>query len=206
MNPGLSSTSNGGEGWNNLYYQNLGIENPETVETRVVQRLGDFRFYLQKAEDRMSRKKYNFTFRIQSVRGSLIPENNDERRDPFEAGFLSFDPEGKETLPEGSIKKDKNEVTFEGGRVVWTIFAHFKERAIPFSFRVGSVVLSDIKSLNIREEEEDAALDFLSESDSLRSGKDRIKIIRNLVRRESKLIVGKSRQTDPSLSSIIPIS
>ncbi len=189
MISGFSSTSGADEEWNNLYYQNLGLGNPKIVQSRVVQRLGDFRFYLKRAEERMSRKKYTFTFSVQSVKGSLVPESSDERRDPFEADFLSFDPEGKETLPEGSVNGEKKEITLEGSSVPRTIFAHFKEFVIPSTFRVKSAVLSNIKPHNISEDEEDTALDFLSESDSLRSGNDRIKIIKNLIRRESKLIV-----------------
>jgi len=183
----FSSTSSTDEEWNNLYYQNLGLGNPKTVQSRVVQRLRDFRSYLENAERRLSRKKYTFTFSVQSIKGS--PENNDERRDPFEADFLSFDPEGKEPLPEGSVNGEKKEITLEGSSVPRTIFAHFKESVIPFAFKVRSAVLSNIKPHNISEDEEEAALDFLSESDSLRSGKDRIKIIKNLIHRKSKLIV-----------------
>lgn len=191
MISGSGNAPNDGEGWNNLYYQNLGLESPETVQARVVQRLGEFKYYLENAERRMSRKRYTFTFRVHSAKGSLVPENADERRGPFEADFLSFDPEGKDPLPEGSIKTDKNEVSLEGSRIARTIFAHFKGQAIPFTLKVRSAVLSDIEPQDVREDEEDAALDFLSESDSLQSGKDRIKILRNLVRRESKLTVDK---------------
>lgn len=187
MISGFSSTSSNDEEWNNLYYQNLGFGNPKVVQSRVVQRLGDFRFYLENAERRLSRKKYTFTFSVQSVRGSS--ENNDEQRDLFEADFFSFDPEGKEPLRERSVNREKKEITLDRSSVPRTIFAHFKESVIPFAFKVRSAVLSNIKPHNISEDEEDAALDFLSESDSLRSGKDRIKIIKNLIRRESKLIV-----------------
>lgn len=177
------------ESWNNLYYQNLGIEGPETVETRVVQRLRDFQFYLRKADERMSKKKYRFTFSVRSVRGTLVPENKDERRDPFQADRLSLDPEGKESLPKDSVKKDKNGVTLDEGRNGQTIFAHFSGQVVPFTFKMKSAVLSDIKPTNVREEDEDVALDFLSEADSLDKG--RIKISRNRVRRESKLVVNK---------------
>ncbi|NLA99505.1 MAG: AAA family ATPase [Methanomicrobiales archaeon] len=191
MISGSGNTSNGGEEWNNLYYQNLGLGTPETVQARVVQRLGEFKYYLENAERRMSRKSYTFTFRVHSAKGSLEPGNADERRGPFEADFLSFDPEGKDPLPEESIKANKNEVSFEENRVARTIFAHFKGQVIPFTLKVRSAVLSDIEPQDVREDEEEDALDFLSEANDLQSGKDRIKILRNLVRRESKLIVDK---------------
>ena len=189
MISGFSSTSSTDEEWNNLYYQNLDLGDPKTVQSRVVQRLRDFRSYLENAERKLSRKKYAFTFNVYSIRGSLLPKSSGEIHGPFKADFFSFDPEGKERLPEGAIKRDRKEVTLDGGKRPETVFAHFAGCAIPFVFKMKSAVLSDIEPHNVNEGEEDVALDFLSESDSLRSGKDRIKITRNLIRRESKLIV-----------------
>lgn len=190
----------------NLYYANLGDNNPEEFEKRVVQRLRDFQKFLSNAQNRMNKRTYEFSFNVKETRGKVVPKNATHKKNVLKADGLFFDEELKQNIPQKKVDQKKKEFVLDGGISQQTIYVKLSNQCIPCTFEPQSYTLNNIhpksvsltengngkKSQRVKEDEEDAALDFLSESDSIEitvKGKRRYISFKSRLLREDAIIV-----------------
>ena len=98
----------------NLYYANLGDENPEQFEKRVVQRLRDFQKFQSNAQNRMDKRTYEFSFNVKETRGKVIPKDKTLKNNVFKADGLFFDEELRQNIPQKNIDTEKKEIVLDG--------------------------------------------------------------------------------------------
>lgn len=165
----------------NLYYANLGDDNPEQFQERVVQRLRDFQTFLYYAQKNMEKRTYEFSFNVKETRGKVVPQDKTLKKNVFKVDGLFFDEELKQNIPNERINKKRKEIVLDGRKYQQTVYAKSNNQCIPCTFEPQSYTLNNIhpksvsitgdgngnRSHRIKEDEEDIALDFLSESDTI---------------------------------------
>ena len=192
----------------NLYYANLGDDNPEQFEKRVVQRLRDFQTFLSTAQNRMDKRTYEFSFDVKETRGIVRPTDPTLKMNVFNVDGLYFDEELKQKIPKNRIDTLKEEIALDGRKYKEPLYAKSANQCIPCTFEPQAYTLNNIhpksvttngdsegkRSDRVKEEEEDIALDFLSESNSIEinvKGKRRYIGFKNRLRKEEAIIVSE---------------
>ncbi|WFN37440.1 AAA domain-containing protein [Methanomicrobium antiquum] len=193
---------------NNLYYANLGEEDPEQLEDRVVQRLKDFQIFLNQAEFRLKKKRYKFSFSTKNATGKISATDADINLNPFSSEGIFLDEKLTNRIQENHINRDKKTIKLiEGPYINKIVYVKSNGMTYPFQFTPQEFTLNNIHpelvstsdngnsdEKRVREDEEDLALNFLSDSDTIEiksKGKTRNIRFRNKLKREESIIVNE---------------
>ncbi|MDD4127491.1 MAG: hypothetical protein PHV39_07380, partial [Methanomicrobium sp.] len=193
---------------NNLYYANLGEEDPEQLENRVVQRLKDFQIFLNQAEFRLKKKRYKFSFSTKNATGKISATDVNINLNPFSSEGIFLDEKLTNRIQENHINRDKKTIKLiEGPYINKIVYVKSNGMTYPFQFTPQEFTLNNIHpelvstsdngnsdEKRVREDEEDLALNFLSDSDTIEiksKGKTRNIRFRNKLKREESIIVNE---------------
>ncbi|MBP2132355.1 superfamily I DNA and/or RNA helicase [Methanomicrobium sp. W14] len=174
----------------NLYFENLGEEDPEFLENLVVRRLKDFWYYLNNAENQLGRHTYKFSFTVKGINGVIRLSDEKSCINLFSCEDLFYDENLRQKINKSNIDKKNRTVSLEYSLYKGMIYAKSNNKIISCRFEPKFYTLTDIQPVGTHSDEEyNIALDFLNNSDSIRirvKGKFRsIDFKNNLKKKES---------------------
>ncbi|WAM22626.1 MAG: DEAD/DEAH box helicase (plasmid) [Candidatus Methanoperedens sp.] len=140
-----------------LYYSNLGIDKPEQLKEWATVRLGEFSDFLDNAMRRLVKRNYNFTYKVKSITVA-IPDDK-SRKNIHDADGIYSDPQGRNAI--GPLDKKTNQIILDAIGPEGCVYAKFGDEIVKYPYRIVNVTINELAPVDIKEDEENNALDAL---------------------------------------------
>lgn len=142
-----------------VYYDGLGVDNPQDYKRFAIYRLDEYRYYLKNAVRRNRQHGYSYSFTVYGAIGKII-EPEADIPDPFSIELYT----NSDLKTKVRSVKEKREIQLGPQDIGGQVYGRFGDKIIAYDYTIEGYLIEQIEPYNLPEDEEDEAMDLLFNS------------------------------------------